>query len=506
MSPRQGQGSRTNSIVRDEACTPGSRWPRDARRLVTVVACLALPGCAYYNGLYNAKDEFKAGDRLARAGREAEATGRYATAALKADTVLARFPKSRWRTDALLISARAHALAGECAQAAPRLDEASRLATLDQAARERLQVAAAVCDVRLARPQRALDALVPIAERGRAEVRPAAALWAARAAMALGDADRARAILGAVDAGAAQWELAQASLAAHQWAVAESLLVQRAARGDVRPEATAMLRTLWLNGQREAVQRLATRWGQSSARASDKLALHGLVADLQMAAGLDEQARAHLLAVRRLAADSVTDADAATRLALLALAPLTRAEDVAAVVRRNAATGRAAPLQQRLEDNVRLVERLAARPDASGASLYLAAEIARDSLRAPRYAYQLFRRIDQTVQGAVLAPRGLHAAALLVPDSAPMLHARLRDRYPRSPWTVALDGASPGELPAFEAAEAALRLTWAEVAVAYADSLRKVRAMPGSADAPKRPVRPPRKPKVAQPATAGAKP
>ena len=69
------------------------------------VAALALGallgGCAYFNGVYNAREAERAANRLLRAGREGEASGSFATAAAKAETVLARHPKSRWRDDAL---------------------------------------------------------------------------------------------------------------------------------------------------------------------------------------------------------------------------------------------------------------------------------------------------------------------------------------------------------------------------------------------------------------------
>jgi hypothetical protein len=187
------------------------------------------------------------------------------------------------------------------------------------------------------------------------------------------------------------------------------------------------------------------------------------------------------------------------RLTLLSLAPLSHLDDVAAAVRRGAAAGRASSVQRRLDDNLLLLELLAGRKDASGASLYLAAEIARDSLRAPRLAYQLFRRIDQQLQGALMAPRGLYSAAILAPDSAAALHARLRERYPRSPWAVALDGGSPGELPAWEVSEETLRVAWKEVALQFADSLAQRRA-PRAPAATKRPIRPVKKPAPTAPA------
>ena len=465
--------------MRRQTADGGRRTRARALRAVllpsTVYCLLSATACAYYNGVYNAKAEARAADKLSRAGHEDDAADRYASAAAKAESVLVRYPSTRWRGEAVAVAARSLAFSNDCVAARPRLAEALALAGLTPGAREPLLVARASCDVRDAHPGLALETLEPLAARGLPATRPLAALWAARAAIALGDAERARRVLGALDARAAQWELAQASLAEHQWTVAESLLTQRAARGDVRPGLTPMLRTLWLAGQRDGVERLVNRWGASDARAGDKFALHMLAADLQIDARLDATARPHLLAARRLAADSIADADAAARLTLLSLAPLARLEDVAAAVRLGSVPARGSLLQRRLEDNVFFVTLLVRRAVVSGASLYLAAEVARDSLRADRLAVQLFKRIDEIAQNTVLAPRALFAAAIMERDSAPELHARLRERYPTSPWALALDGASPGDSPAYAEAEAILSVAWTNAAQQFADSLRHVR-------------------------------
>ena len=92
-----------------------------------------------------------------------------------------------------------------------------------------------------------------------------------------------------------------------------------------------------------------------------------------------------------------------------------------------------------------------------------------------------------------------NAAALIEPDSAAAMHARLRDRYPRSPWAVALDGGNPADLPAWEVSEAALRVAWTDVALQFADSLAKQRATNAPANT-KRPVRTVKKPAPKAPA------
>lgn len=91
------------------------------------------------------------------------------------------------------------------------------------------------------------------------------------------------------------------------------------------------------------------------------------------------------------------------------------------------------------------------------------------------------------------------AGAYLEPGSAPVRDARLRERYPRSPWALALDGRSPGDFPASAASEATLRVAWKDVALQFADSLTRLRTpvVPG---ANTRTVRPVKKPAAKSPA------
>ena len=69
----------------------------------------ARAGCAYYNGMYNARRSERAALRLERQGRAAEATDQWQRAVAHAETLATRHPRSRWAVDALLLSARGHA-------------------------------------------------------------------------------------------------------------------------------------------------------------------------------------------------------------------------------------------------------------------------------------------------------------------------------------------------------------------------------------------------------------
>jgi hypothetical protein len=206
-----------------------------------------------------------------------------------------------------------------------------------------------------------------------------------------------------------------------------------------------------------------------------KAALHMLVADLQMGARRDAAAQAHLLAAQRISADTLVDKEAAARLTLLRLGRLATLVDVENAIAAARARTAGTAIQQRLEDNLMLVKMLERQPDATGASLFLAAEVARDSLRAPGLAHTFFRRVVSGEVDSPLAPKALLAAASVAPDSAAAYRARLRTEFDGSAFAALVDGALSSDSPEYRAADALLRRAWTAGVTAYADSLVKLR-------------------------------
>jgi hypothetical protein len=75
------------------------------RRAIPILL-FAVGGCAYYNGIYNAKADAKKADRQFERGESFAAQQAYALSAATAETVLVRHPKSGRRPEALYLSAR----------------------------------------------------------------------------------------------------------------------------------------------------------------------------------------------------------------------------------------------------------------------------------------------------------------------------------------------------------------------------------------------------------------
>ncbi|HEU4563915.1 MAG TPA: hypothetical protein VFS05_04660 [Gemmatimonadaceae bacterium] len=449
------------------------------RRLAAPLALLLLSGCVYFNGIYNARHEQKLGESLRRRGMEPAAVEHFRLAAEKAETVLVRHPRSDWRGEALLLAGRGWALADDCGRAEPRLTEYLRL-TRDAAGeaarkRERALLALGMCRVRggLFADARAL--LDPLRESRQREVAAESRIWAARAAMAMGDADGAVAALRGTSAAVAEWELARAYLARGRFAEAESLLALRARRGDYRPEVLDALALLWREGRADGALRLVELYDRDRVAGMDRARLHAAAADLLLSAGRTAQAREHLALAHRAARDSLVGRDAAARLVQLDVAAPASMADVANLIARARADAAGSELYRRLDDNVIFVQLLAARPDPSGASLFLAGEVARDSLGARGLAHTLFRRVAAEYLSTPIAPKALLAAAAIVPDSAEAYLARLRERYPTSAERHALDGTDGADGPVTAAADSLLAHAWSIGSKAFADTLTALR-------------------------------
>lgn len=448
---------------------------RRARRAFTAALPLLVGACAYFNGIYNAKESAGAADKLARRGRTDQAAGAYALAAEKAETVLARYPRSRWRPDALYLAGRSEALSGRCAAAEARLGEFLKMPRQAGSRRDRATLALGGCYVQLDRTTEARRLLEPLLHARDKEVARGAALWMARASIALGETESAERYLAGLPAGAAQWELADASLERGQYERAESLLVARARAGDYRESVASALRTLWSARRQDGVERVVAAYSAARTPASAKIALHLLDADLREADPGDSTAHAHLLRAQSLAVDTLSTREIAARLCRFQVSRAPSSADANSALAAFARSAGGSPIYKRLQDNVLLLSLLERQTDFTGSALFLAAEVARDSLHAPRLARSLFVRLADSYLNAQLTPKALLAAAALSPDSAEAYTQRVRSTYPNSPYTTLLAGGDPTNNPSYAIAEENLRKRWSDGIALLADTLAKLR-------------------------------
>ncbi|HET7450598.1 MAG TPA: hypothetical protein VFJ78_08355 [Gaiellaceae bacterium] len=456
------------------------------RRAGGPLLIVAASACAYFNGVYNAKESTRTADHLARRGQIDQASRSYALAAATAETVLARYPRTRWRPDALYLAGRGAAYSHACDLARTRLTEYLALPRQPTARRDRATLALASCSVDEARNAEAQRLATPLLASRDRDVATAARRVAARASIALGDMATAERLLSSLPQAEAQWELAESALDRLDYARAESLIVLRARDGDYRDAVTPALLSLWGAHRYDGFERVVNAFGDSRTRASTKIQLHLMAADLLMTSRRDDAARAHLMRAARLAVDSTTERAIGSRLTQLDLANRPTLAEVDATIRNASSRNRGSALQRRLDDNLLLLHLLELRQDFSGASLFLAGEVARDSLRAPALAHTLFTQVAASYPTSPLVPKALIAAAVVRPDSAAVYEERVKTQFASSPYAMILMGREPSDSGALSRNEQMLRQIWTVVTSIFVDSIQKLR--PAGAQGPATPT------------------
>ncbi|WP_411282261.1 hypothetical protein [Gemmatimonas sp.] len=453
---------------------------RAARRLTLGLASwLVGSGCVYYNGIYNAQAEARLADANLRRDDDGEATTRFQRSAAIAETVLVRHPNSKWRNRARYIAARSGAMAAQCERAMPRLQQLLAGTTLAAGERDRSRLALASCEVRSGRSADARPRLDSMFRSGDRELARQSRIWAARAALSMGDRDAVPAYLANLDAGVLQWELISASMSAREFTRVESLLVQRARVGDYREDVTRALRELLTDGRHDAAERIVAQYDAARVRDDSRARMHYTIGDMLARTGLDSIARRHLYAARTLSQrDTVTAHEANARLALLDLKRVASLRELDTLVARQDSAVWRTSYAREIADRVLLFRLLVGRGEPERASLYLAAEIARDSLRAPRLARTLFLRIARESPTSPLVPDAWYAAALLEPDSAAAWQRRVRLDFGNSAVAARLRGEDPTDRPDFLSTPDLLTLHWTGALRIWTDSVRKLRLPP----------------------------
>ena len=432
------------------------------RRTLALLSLTVTSACAYYNGLYNARGLVRRAESAAREGRDSAAIVAWRDAAAKADTVIARYPRSRWTDDALLVSGTASALSGDCAHGLARLVQWQSHPSADVRQTARASIARGACLVRQGESARALDTLTPFVPHRDAALAQLAAPWAARAALATGRTDSAAGFARIAGSDALDAELATAALASGHPDVAARLLRQRAAEwrapSSIYPALDALARSH--RATADSIVDLAQR-GRASRL--DRARLSIAAGAWSERAGDTPRARQHYGRALEMTADTAVVADVMMRLSLLdvrSAATIDEAQSLLDAARaRGIATAGLAPVDTAL----RLAARLAGASDSTGASRFLAAEVARDDVGARGLARTLFLGVAREHPISPLAPKALLAAAELAPDSARVWRSMVRTKYAASPYAQLLDGktVSPESL---EADERLLQQAWSRAA------------------------------------------
>jgi hypothetical protein len=441
------------------------------RRVLARVCFLAAAGsgCVYYNAMWSAERLARDARRFEARGQEADARLAWARAAEKAESVAVHHPRSRWADEARVLQGEGRAGSGDCARALPGLAKATGDFTAPSL-RERAQLATASCALAGGDLATLTRAATPVLESSDRSRRSTAALLLGQGALASGDPTGAADLLARSDRPAATPLRIRALIAAGALDSAFAALTRDGRIGFVESDWAPVFEGLAAAAGAATASRglaafLSGRRIPPGARARLLLA----DGDRLRAAGAIDSAGERYARVAKLVPDSVESGRARVRGLLLQVAAAGRVEDLEPVNRALSQldqTGGAAGAEARAP--LRLLRRMVA-PDAGEAERFRAAELARDSLGAPRLAGVLYLDLARRFPASVFAPKALVAALPLLPGAMDSLVAVLDTSYRTSPYTRALHGeASPGFTAAEDSLGLALGLRPAAAAVAPA--------------------------------------
>lgn len=411
---------------------------------------LLLASCAYYNGLYNAKDFANRAEKAEREGRTFEAQSDWGQAAMRAESVLVHHPRSRWAEEARWLDGKALERMGNCPAAIPQLQRTLREAG-DARRADDAALRLSACQLKLGDIDAAGLAVERLLQHPDARIRNEAAWRTGTTYRRTGRSEEAVRVLRTSAHPRARGELAAALADAGDlpgaYALADSLLAERdslapwgaifASIGRRAPErgsdlvdrAVATLHPVpdttaaWLTAD-------ALRWLTIDTSRAD----HRLIAAHDSAPDRPAGLEALLAALRmRLASSEDPAILDSVRDLLSDLAPSTGPAQF-----RARALGTAVIRARADLDSIA--------PDAPQGDLraFLLGETMRDSLGAPRLAAVVWRRLVADRPSSPYAPKALIALAAVGGAPADSVLGVLAVSYAGSPYLHVLRGVEDG--------------------------------------------------------------
>lgn len=416
------------------------------RRGALFLLVLLLPGCVYYNGMYNANKYAKRARKAQAEGRTFEAQGYWAQAEVRADSVVVRHPNSSWTDDAQLIRGEAMVNRGDCDGARPALEQASFSRDSPKVARQ-AQALLGQCLLTAGDYAGADRAFVALMASPDTAFSQPARLQHARILRMDGDYQAALEALDGMRGTAVDDERAADYAGLGDLAQATPLIEAALARQD--------LSVAWdstLAGVGRVDPALASRY------TAEVTALPGLNGERRDALLIADAARlmrsdpdSALARLRQAAAaNPVTDQSLVAQLRINQY-QLSQADTLEDLERARAGLRTLAdiggPSSVVAIHYLRILDRVRAYRDSitpGGAegdlATFVLAEAVRDSLPAPRIAAQLFGTVPAWWPASPYAPKALLALAALEPTDADAIFRRAETEYPDSPYLLLVDG------------------------------------------------------------------
>lgn len=395
---------------------------------------LLLVGCAYFNSLYNARRLFSEAEADRWSGRPSQARTKYDQAIQKAASSFRSDPEGRWADDALVLMGRAYLQRGEYEKARGALRHALEISR-DEKMRARARVYLGAVDIVTGSPAQGValldSALVAVSDE---EVRSEGHLWRARGNLRLGRADPAWQDLDAAGQAGERLRM-EAEATRLGWGVeaGDSLQAFRGSSALLSsPEGRA-----WADSIAAVSERARRVWGPGAGATmlegaetapwppADRNRL--VLSQARLAASAGDTARA-LEGARRVARTVGPIADEArvleARWRLPGISEIQELDAIRDLLLPAVGSRQAVAILGWIKKVGLMVEEATNR--AQPLSLFAAAEMARDSLRAPLLAKDLFLVYADRAEGASWEGKALLAAMQLSSD--PAEEARLRTR------------------------------------------------------------------------------
>ncbi len=437
--------------------------------LPLVVALLA--GCVYYNGMYNTNRLVRSARKAEREGRPFEAKSLWGQVITRAESVAVRHPRSKYAVQATVLRGLAMSRLGQCGTAVEPLSDLSLLPPGDLA--EEATLALGRCRLESGDAASADLAFSPLLESKDPRRRAEARFQHARALRMTGHYDEAASLLRAVKSPGAGDELLLALAGAGRQAETDSLTDLLIASRDSTRKWDSLVAIVGRENPASAgrlVDRLGARAGAAPEVVSRRLYEDGLRSEAADTA----RAVARFREAVRAGAATESGERAALRLLRLDLARADGSEALGPPADSlRLLASRATVVNAEAGHLFAIVSRVRAAADSGAPDvpqgdlrLFLGAEVARDTLAAPRVAGELFRRIVTEWPDSPYAPKALLAVGQVDSTWADSAQVLLAERYGDSPYLAVLRGeAAEGyreledSLLAFAAAAPAARPT-----------------------------------------------
>jgi hypothetical protein len=422
--------------------------------LLLLVALLGT-GCVYYNGMYNTKRFAHRARNAEKDGRTFEAQGSWGQVSVRAESLLARHPRSKYAEEARLLYGVARQRLNDCNGAIPSLEAVMLSSRRSEFAEEAAELLA-TCRVKLGDPASAATVFARLTASTTPRRRDLALFAHGQALRLNREYDAAYDELKLSQHPQAQGERAAALAGAGRLEEAGLVIDSLVAAGDTLAPWSEILAAIGREDVEAASQltnRLVDQQGTPVQLRGRLLIDDGLrLSEVDPARGNEQLLRVTqlpgpdrgvearlILAQRRLAGAESLDSLRAIAMTLDEL-PDESGSFTPAVTRMRELTARAV---------------LAADSVAPGAPqgdlrLFLAAELGRDSIGAPRFARQQFERIVSEWPASPFAPKALLALVSLSPDQSDALQQKMRNEYATSPYLLLVDGGDSPQLVALE--------------------------------------------------------